>query len=244
MTVSHGAGAASLVHLNYTTSMLFKSGKVPSILLGSVALKLHTATMEELLSAILMTTGLFIFGVGEKMEALRFDGIGLILILVNLVGGSATANLQQICLSKAGTCEKLTNGNRNSHLGVTNNVSELLFFQYFAAFVVMFAYCMASGELHAGIAWYASAGWRPWVATVADNLCSYVGLIAIMRITADFDATRANVVCSCRKVITFFASYILFPKPHGVMHVIGLLLTVLGGAKLQAIKLRRFKDCP
>lgn len=227
MTLSHGAGAAALVHLNYTAAMLFKSGKVPSILLGASLFKLQKASLEEVCWAIVMMAGLFSFAVGEKLESLRFDALGLLLITVNLVGGSATANLQQLLLTR-GTKSK----------DDPDNVEELLFFQYSAAALIMLIFCAISGELRQGLAWYANASWTPWAATLADNVLSYLGLLSIMQITSEWDATRANVVCSCRKVITFAVSYILFPKSFSVFHGVGFLLTVMGGVRLQLIKLQ------
>jgi adenosine 3'-phospho 5'-phosphosulfate transporter B3 len=67
---------------------------------------------------------------------------------------------------------------------------------------------------------------------------TYFGLEAVLWITAEFDTTRANVVCSGRKAFTFVFSYLLFPKPFGVFHGLGISLAMGCGYLLQRAKLR------
>ena len=73
----------------------------------------------------------------------------------------------------------------------------------------------------------------PWVPLVgfmlADNVLTYIGLKAIFVLQREFDASVATAVCTCRKAVTFFLSFLLFPKALTELHVLGLVLVVVGG---------------
>ncbi|CAJ1364030.1 unnamed protein product, partial [Effrenium voratum] len=54
MTVSHGCGILSYLYVNYTTSMVFKSAKVPSVLLAGRVLNHGQRAANELWWALCM----------------------------------------------------------------------------------------------------------------------------------------------------------------------------------------------
>eukprot|EP00434_Breviolum_minutum_P040005 symbB.v1.2.035540.t1/scaffold4809.1/size34500/3 len=219
MTVSHGAGILSYLYVNYTTAMIFKSAKVPSVVLvGRWINQSQTSASHELLWAICMMIGLLLFGVGDGLESARFTFFGLVCIAINLAGSTLTANLQQSVLQS-----------RHSP------VESMMLVQYAAASAVLFLYIASTAELFTAVSWYLNNP-SAFTYTMLDNLLTYIGLEAVMGITKEFDATRANVVCSGRKAITFVFSYWFFPKAFGPFHALGLLLTLLGGWRLQRVK--------
>eukprot|EP00746_Dinoflagellata_sp_MGD_P098061 gnl/MRDRNA2_/MRDRNA2_39428_c0_seq2.p1 gnl/MRDRNA2_/MRDRNA2_39428_c0~~gnl/MRDRNA2_/MRDRNA2_39428_c0_seq2.p1 ORF type:complete len:285 (+),score=39.54 gnl/MRDRNA2_/MRDRNA2_39428_c0_seq2:1-855(+) len=225
MTVSHGCGVAAFVHINYSTAMVFKSAKVPSVMVGATCMNRQRPSIAEQLWAFLMMLGLILFGLGDKLESPRFSAVGVFLITVNLIGSSLTANLQQRVLQGSSK--------------TSETVEILMLVQYAVSAFLLFLYTACTGELISALDWYRSAPSSTALATVADHVLSYIGLEAVMRITGEFDATRANVVCSGRKAVTFVFSYCLFPKPFGALHAIGLPLVLFGGFQLHRAKSHR-----
>jgi len=222
LTVSHGCGVASFVHINYTTAMLFKSAKVPSVMLGGMVINQQRPGRSEVFWAITLTLGLFLFGLGDRMESPRFSVIGILLVVGNLCGSSITSNLQQRVLQRDASA---------------TGVEQLLFAQYAVASVILLVFTAATGELGEAMTWYMTDGRSKAIAvSTADNILSFLGLEAVFRITGEFDATRANVVCSCRKVFTFICSFWLFPKPFGLCHGLGLVLAAIGSVRLTRSK--------
>ena len=71
---------------------------------------------------------------------------------------------------------------------------------------------------------------------LVDNVLTYLGLHSIYAITKNFDATRANVVCSARKVLTFVISFLFFTKTFNQLHVVGFVVTVVSASILQYSK--------
>ncbi|CAE7798766.1 UTR2 [Symbiodinium sp. CCMP2456] len=98
MTVSHGCGILSYIYINYTTAMVFKSAKVPSVLLGARWINKTALTARDLFWALCMMSGLLLFALGDGLESARFTVLGLVFIAVNLAGSTLTANLQQSVL--------------------------------------------------------------------------------------------------------------------------------------------------
>jgi len=228
MTVSHGCGVVSFVHINYTTAMLFKSAKVPAVMLGGMVINQQRPRRSELCWAILLTVGLLLFGLGDRMESPRFSAIGILLVAGNLCGSSITSNLQQRVLQRDASAA---------------GVEQLLLAQYAVASVILLMFTVATGELREAVTWYMTDGRSKAIAvSTADNIFSFFGLEAVFRITGEFDATRANVVCSCRKVFTFLFSFWLFPKPFGPCHGLGLALASIGSVRLTRSKARKASD--
>jgi len=222
MTVSHGCGVASFVHINYTTAMLFKSAKVPAVMLGGKVINQHRPRRSEVCWAITLTVGLLLFGLGDRIESPRFSAVGMLLVAGNLCGSSITSNLQQRVLKLDASAK---------------GVEQLLFAQYAVASVILLVFTAASGELWEAMTWYMTDGRSKAIAlSMADNVFSFLGLEAVFRITGEFDATCANVVCSCRKVFTFLFSFWLFPKPFGLSHSLGLALAAIGSVQLTRSK--------
>ncbi|CAE7704484.1 Slc35b3 [Symbiodinium sp. CCMP2592] len=221
MTVSHGCGILSYIYINYTTAMVFKSAKVPSVLLGARWINKAALTARELFWALCMMSGLLLFALGDGLESARFTVLGLVFIAVNLAGSTLTANLQQSVLQPSAS--------------VAPSVHGLMLVQYATASVVLFLQTSITGECSDAVRWYLRNRSAAFY-TCLDNVLTYLGLEAVMCITKEFDATRANVVCSGRKAITFVFSYFFFPKPFSMLHLFGLVLTILGGWSLQQAK--------
>ncbi|CAE7289550.1 SLC35B3 [Symbiodinium necroappetens] len=204
--------------------MVFKSAKVPSVLLGARWINRTGLTARELFWALCMMSGLLLFALGDGLESARFTVLGIVFIAVNLAGSTLTANLQQSVLQPSASVAT-----------PAPSVRGLMLVQYATASVVLFLQTSVTGECSDAVRWYLRNRSAAFY-TCLDNVLTYLGLEAVMCITQEFDATRANVVCSGRKAITFVFSYFFFPKPFSMLHVFGLFLTILGGWSLQQAK--------
>ena len=233
VAISHGCGAAAMNYLSFTTTVLFKSAKVPATLIAGYLLGQNTSSVELLL-AVTMATGLFIFGIAERYDSPKFAGAAVVLIIVNLVMSSLNATMQQLMLQSEGTSTPRLKDVATGCCGSTGLAADrLCFWQYAMAASMSLGWCVFSGELSEAIAWYDLNGWQLLWLIIADSFFTYIGLLAIFNISALFDATRASVVCSSRKQLTFVLSYLIYSKPFRALHAVGLVLTLGAGFLLQ-----------
>merc|ERR1719487_108477 len=92
---------------------------------------------------------------------------------------------------------------------------------------------MATDEFGSAMAWVLTAPLTSGLIPILlDGMFGYVGIQAVLKLSQDFDATRANVACSMRRVVTFILSFTVFPKPFGVLHAVGIILSLFGGLEL------------
>lgn len=238
MVVSHGAGLAAYTHVNYTTAMLFSSSRLPAVLfVGSIVQRRggrRRPPCRAYAAALCTTLGLALFGIGEKRVAPRFSNTGLVLVAANLVLGAFTFNLQQRALQRAGS-GKQTDTELPEAAPVTE---QMMLVQYCVGAVLFIAIAASAGELDAFRAWCQRRDSSPWAALrpiVAGALLTAVGVRALLHVTAEFDAARASVITSTRKVCTFALSFVFFPKPLSVLHVAGVVLTVTGSVEVQQV---------
>ncbi|CAE7505527.1 UTR2 [Symbiodinium pilosum] len=180
--VSHGCGILSYVYVNYTTAMVFKSAKVPSVLIGARLVNKTATTARELLWAFCMMIGLLLFASGDVRESARFTPLGLLLIAVNLVGSTLTANLQQVVLQPQ---------NLQASSACAPCVHGVMLVQYAVAAGVLLVHTLITGEFAEALRWYFQN--RPAsFFTCLDNILTYLGLEAVMCITKEFDAARGE----------------------------------------------------
>lgn len=224
MAVSHGAGLAANVRINYTTATLFSSARLPSVLLvGAVMHQAKHTPPTAHLAAVCVMIGLTIFGLAERMSSPRFSVIGLALVALNLVLGAFTFNLQQRILHAVG---RSRGGAAKLH-----DKDQFMVVQYFTGACLYLAYCVASGEAQDFEVWCENRGTRPggeMAPVLGSALLAAIGVRALLTVTSEFDAARASVLTSTRKVCTFVLSFLIFPKPVTSLHVMGVVLTMVG----------------
>lgn len=226
MSVSHGAGLAAYCWINYTTAMLFGSAKLPSVMLvGAFLNRGASASGRAYGMALSVALGLCVFGFAEQRDAPRFNAVGLFLVAINLCLSSVTFNLQQQILHNIGS------GARAGGAEASLRTERLMFFQYACAFSVCMLYAVVSGETTAAAAWCAAGRglWNELSPILCGALLTSIGVHALLRTTAEFDAARAGLLTNCRKACTFILSFFMFPKPFSLSHFVGLAL-ILGGS--------------
>jgi len=87
-----------------------------------------------------------------------------------------------------------------------------------------------------GFGYLASLSRQDSALLVAFFTLQYLGVCAILSIIHHFDATTAQVVGSTRRILTFLLSFVIFPKPFGRMHAVGLALVVSSAWAMHGLK--------
>lgn len=240
MAVSHGSGLAAFVYVNYTTAMLFSSARLPSILIVSSLLRsksCHTPAPPCMahIAGLVVAFGLVVFGLAEKRDTPRFSAIGLLCVFANLALGAGTFYLQQRTLHwvKASGKERDLRSTAADKRTLRPVATErLMVIQYVIACSCMFTYSFVSGELAGFQRWACSDGHRGVLNELVPMVCSAffisVGVRALLQVSMEFDAARASLITSVRKVVTFVLSFAIFPKALSLLHVLGLLLVAVG----------------
>jgi len=221
MAMSHGTGMECLVYLNFTTCLVFKSAKVPTVMLGSLYINDAKYSKHEFFCSFLMMVGLVAFGMGDSMGSVHFHPFGIGLVVFSLCLGSFSSNLQQKVLQSNAMEDKDALRDR------------LFVILYTVGAMSLFPMCIMTDQWGSAMAYFATAPLTSGVVPLLlDSVLGYVGIQAILKLSQDFDATRANVACSMRRVVTFILSFAVFPKPFGMYHAVGLTLSLFGGLEL------------
>jgi len=245
MMVSHGLGLMAYMHVNYTTAMLFGAAKLPLVLLMGRLLNRGDAVPSSAhFAALCVAVGLAVFGAAERRGAPRFDAIGLVLVALNLALGAVTFNLQQRLLHRAsgvsGSLPTSVLAPRGMDGGVEARAQKLgaaaaerlMVVQYATGACFFAASAAVSGELVAFRSWCSGTvkgGPLHQLAPVfAGATLTALGIRALLMVTAEFDAPRASIITTLRKVCTFLLSCALFPKAYTACHFIGAVLTMAG----------------
>jgi len=222
--LGHGTGMECLVYLNFTTSLVFKSAKVPTVMLGSVFVNDMKYSRYECFCSAMLMAGLISFGMGDSMGSLHFHPFGIALMVFSLSVGSVSSNLQQKVLQSNAMEDKDALRDR------------LFVILYVCGTILLLPVCIATDQFGSAMAYFATAPLTTGALPVfLDGALGYVGIQAVLKLSQDFDATRANVACSMRRVVTFILSFTMFPKPFGLLHAVGVTLSLFGGLELHKL---------
>lgn len=199
--------------------------QVVAVMLGEWVLNGRRMSVREAGAAVLLCSGLCTFALADKASSPNFSLIGVGCTVVNLTGSSLVANLQQ----------KALQGSEKKRSSAAEQ-EDLVFWQYLIAACICLIVCIVTGELSSGMLFLSHAPWFARANLLGYLFGGYAGLQPLLRIFQEYDATRGHVVTSLRKVITFASSFIVFPKPLTVFHLIGALASALGALMLQRLR--------
>lgn len=223
--VAHGTSNAAFVHLNYTTQTLFKSSKVLFVMIGGWCLFSRTISRSEWLAGSALFFGLVVFGLADGLSTPRFSMLGVVFTVVSLLGAAVVGNVQQRVLQDSSiTADFMQRKN------------DLLFFQFSFSALLCAMVCLFNGEMSRGNEFLISLPASGRLNLLGFVGCSYLGMHPLVLITTNFGATSAQVATSLRKVVTFGISFIVFPKPFTLMHILGIIITIAGSWALQRLQ--------
>lgn len=194
----------SLKYLNYATRIMFKASKVVPVMLVSVVMQGSSYSNLEYFDALLLVVGISLFVMGDSEVSPEFNMLGIFLISIGVGCDAVTANYEERHFFKEVGC---------SHQEVIQYSSALSTFFGVVAFVM-------SGEAPEAIP-FATAKPEVYYYTVGASIMGYLSVGFVLLIIKHFGATLAEVVKSCRKIVSILLSFFVHPKPFGQNHVIG-----------------------
>lgn len=197
----------SLKYLSYPLRVVFKSSKlVPTMVLSVVYLN-KKYTQTQYTSMALLACGVVCFTLGDAKGKAVFDPKGLVLIMVGSFMESMAANFEE----------------------------KRLFNQFACGTTEVLLYSSMFGCVWSGIADIAQGDFLPALRHSRDHpeasllICTagvagYVSMTGILILIKQYGATMAEIVKSCRKVLTICISFLLYGKPWTTYHLVGGLL--------------------
>jgi len=194
----------SLKYLNYATRIMFKASKVVPVMLVSVVMQGSKYTKMEYFDALLLVVGISLFVMGDSAVSPEFNVFGIFLISIGVGCDAVTANYEEKHFFKEIGC---------SHQEVIQYSSALSTFFGVLTFVM-------SGEADEAIP-FAIAKPQVFVYTIMASVMGYLSVGFVLLLIKHFSATLAEVVKSCRKIVSILLSFIVHPKPFGQNHVVG-----------------------
>lgn len=210
----------SLAYLTYPTRVIFKSSKVIPVMFFGVLIMKRTYSVPQWLNAAVLCGGIAVFTLGDKSP--DFDFVGIILITLSVGADALTSNFQEFAFFKTLKCSQ----------------AEVLAFGSAFGAASGGALLAITGELSAGVE--AAAGHTDMYGyIVISSIMGYASVMFVLLLIKHFSATTAEVVKSCRKVLSIVLSFVFFARPINRNHIIGFALflaSILGGVYLKRRK--------
>ncbi|ESL08413.1 hypothetical protein TRSC58_03884 [Trypanosoma rangeli SC58] len=185
------------------------------------ALMDHSQALEEVASCIAVVVGLIVFTYatmdtrttkGAKMQESWWW-------LISGVTGLLVALL----------CDALMYLGEEKYCFMRHNASheEVQFYVFFFSAVIGFVLLVFSGDLRDAME-FVGRGRSFITLLLACSFSSYSGTFFLLRIVSEFNSSTATIVTSVRRSLTVLCSYIVYPKPFGFLHLVGITF-VMGG---------------
>jgi adenosine 3'-phospho 5'-phosphosulfate transporter B3 len=180
-------------------------------------------TRMEYFSAFILAAGITLFTMGDAYDSPRFDIRGLILISIGVFSDAMTANFEEARLFRQHKCSQ----------------AEVMFYSSAFSAVWTLATMFSSNELFDAIE---HAKDHPEVITwsVMSSSMGYSSVVFVLLLIKRFGATNAEIVKSCRKVLSIIISFLAFGKRIGNLHVLGgglFTLSVVLGVHIKSKKM-------
>lgn len=210
----------SLSYIDYSTRVLFKSGKAIPVMLVSTGFLKKSYSGREYWAAFLLAIGLATFTMGDALVAQDGRGppfsqtlIGLAFISIALFADACVSTYEQKMVFGVFTCPP----------------AELIFFTYLISACCSLPFFVVGEDPSLAHAFFMQH-WTmaPWV--LASEVCGYLSVSCVVRFVAAHGATRTELVKTVRKGVTLGLSYTVFGRQTtlGWAHLLGCLLFLVG----------------
>ena len=219
--------------LNYPTQVVFKSSKLLFVMSLRVMLRMtskksSSQIVREFVSCAFIVCGLFIFTFATSMKKKSRTSTS-----TSGDAGGSDAFFEMIkgvlAIIVALCCDAMLYIGEEKYCFGEHKASsgEVILFTYgFTSLNSLFMLAGSGGIGHA-IAFAKAVPIFPLL-VVAFSACNFCGTHFLLGIVSEFDSNAAVIVTSMRKVLTVLLSYLLYPKPFGIMHLSGLIAVSLG----------------
>jgi adenosine 3'-phospho 5'-phosphosulfate transporter B3 len=206
----------SLSYLNFPTKILFKSSKLLfAMIMGSFIIK-RTYNMMDYSASLLLVGGLVLLFMANHNSTsidwgLSFAEItGIIMLTCALMGDAITSNIQE---------KILKNDNRTA--------TELIFYGHALGAIMLVLVCIVTNQFIPAIVFC----WEnPLLVPImlGYSTLTYMGVQFVHTMTKLFGILVTLTVTSSRKVATVMLSFLIFPKPLTLSHLIAIILVFAG----------------
>jgi len=201
----------ALKFLNYATRIVAKSSKVIPVMLFSTIINGKKYNWREWGAVGLLVMGIILFTLGDVASMPSFHPLGIVLITAALCIDAITSNFEEKVFFRV--------KNPSTH-------SEVLLFASLFGSIWSFASCYLTGELGPALA-HSMANPQVVPSICVFSVLGYASVSFILGMIKFFGATEAEIVKSCRKVLSIVISFILFPKALNWKYIAGFI-TVVG----------------
>ena len=210
IAASNGCSTAALNYVSMPVKVLFKSGKIVTVmLLGVLCFGRHYA-LSEYVYMLLVVGGLctFLLATASGATQLTASLVGVVLLGLAVLADSLVPNVQQKLLA-------------------TRPKQELIFHTNWMSAVLTFAYMLTTGEAALALAFLAR---RPRVLPLMllQALAGYLGILSYLQAVTSFGSKVTVLVTSCRKVFTIGLSAVVFHHALSYYHIVGVSAVFLG----------------
>lgn len=200
----------SLMFLNYPTQVLFKSLKLPVVVIASVFVLKKSYPSFEYTSAILLAMSAAFFSLGDVAVTPSFDLTGIFIVCASLVGDAVHSLSQDTVLRKHNAKEE-----------------EILLYSNLFGFVISLTGNLVTNELFDAIRFFNQNPWL-WFILGLRTVVVYYGVVCYVKIIKSFGIVTATTVTTIRKVLTIMCSFYFFPKPLSWKYFFALIIFALG----------------
>lgn len=225
MTIARLLTNGSLEFLNYPTQVVFKSLKLPVVMIGSLLMFSKSYSCLDYSSAFLLALSAALFSLGDSEVSPSFSTVGIAMVLFSLVGDAIHSNIQEMVLRK----------HRAS------NEEMMLWTNFFGGLLALIGITF-TGELFSALSFFAENKWLYSVLGIR-TLVVYLGVLCIVEMIRDFGVVVATFVTTMRKVMTISFSFFMFPKPFSYKYGIAVFLFA-SGLLLKLLDDRQKKNKP
>lgn len=210
-----GTGLANIAAgwVQYPVKVVFKSSKlIPTMLVSVVMRNSKPFSMSDYISALLLCAGTagFSFRAGQSDSTAEAAALGIAMLVTAAFCDACSSNVQQRLMQQMGV-SPMDMMLRLNLVGAIGSAMLLV----------------SSGEA-GGVVAYAREDHRLLTFAAGVGLTIGIGVWANTQLINEAGSVVAVGVATLRKVFTIVLSYVLFPKPLTMIHVIAGLLVTAG----------------
>jgi adenosine 3'-phospho 5'-phosphosulfate transporter B3 len=195
----------SLLFVTYPTQIIIKSSKVLPVMLVGATVFQQLYHPLQYMGALALILGIACFVLADASVGLGTDAWGLAVLAVSLSADAFLGNMQTRLFGVYGASQDEAN--------------------YFSSVVttLLLLVGMAVGSPHELMA-IPTLDWRAWAGLLVNGLTGWVGMFPILALNQYYGAASTAFWTSLRKAVTVVLSFLMFPKPVSIVHVVGFLL--------------------
>lgn len=213
MVLSRSFTNISLLLLNYPTLVVFKTMKLIPVMIGNRWCLKKPLNMYQCIAGGTLVISAALFTIGDRSDPLRFNALGIVIVLISLLFDAIHANSQEYILKQ----QKFDT--KGEMLIYSNLIAGIM--AGIASFV-----CMETVPLMQYLDTVDIVKLFVWF--LVRVLLLYVGVSAFVACAKKFGIVLAVIFTTFRKVFTVGISFLLFPaKVFTQYHAIGVVFFFL-----------------